>query len=1311
MKNNVFVRCMKFHPILRMAAMGFMCLFAGIVQVKAQGGAAGQLPQRERAGDVLRDRSIDWKNPQARVRAVERMKQIEERELQEARKFARQMGKPVREKLPNGKVREVVGIGEDGELLYYETRNANAAISTAANKLQQSPYLVVGSGVIVGVWDADSVLMTHQEFTNGVISRVTNKNAQPTDDHSTHVGGTIAASGINANAKGMVPAAKIDSYDWDSDISEMTAAGATAPDQFATKLYLSNHSYGYGYGWNYDTSWTWTGTGTNQDAYDADFGKYSYKSDDFDIIVYNAPYYTIFWAAGNERNDGPVNGNTVTIGGSSVTYDSSIHPPNDGDYRNGFETIGDHGLAKNIITIGAANDAVTSGLRVPAKATITAFSSTGPCDDGRIKPDLVANGYSLTSATDTGDANYVAMSGTSMASPNACGSAGLLVAMYKDLFAGGAMLASTLKGLLIHTASDIGNQGPDYTYGWGLIDVKTAGDLIIDHHANPGKQRLIESFLSTAIPSRTYTITSDGSPIRATLCWTDPAGAPISGHDVRTPNLVNDLNVKVIAPDGTTAYLPFVMPFVGTWTVASMSQIATTGTNRTDNVEQVLIPIPGQAGNWQIVVSHAGTLTNNEQDFSLILSGMTLDPNSINLVSPNGGEQWTIGSTQDIIWGSGMGGNVKIELFRGASLDSTISASTTNNGSFSWDIPVSQVVANSYTVKITSIESPTKFDSSDANFNIIPTLAEALDATGITWTNSGSAVWFPQIVTTHDAVDAAQSGAIGDSQSSSLQSTLVGPGTLTFWWKVSSESGYDFLTLYLNDVAQTGSLAKIAGTVDWVQKTVSIPSGTNTVKWTYSKDVDTVAGSDAAWLDQVVYTPVGPEIAVEQPIGSNLVDGSATINFASVDVGRSTNYTFTVKNVGSANLTGLALIKSGTHTNDFTLGSLGAATLAAGASTTFTVTFAPVTTGARTAILQITSNDTDENPFDIGLTGTGVFVKAPATVTLGNLSQVYNGLARSVTTTTSPTGLAVNVTYNGNDGAPTNAGNYAVAATINDLAYQGSTNGTLVVSAALPTVTNWPTASSIAIGQALSNVTFTGGSGSVAGSFFFVSATNIPPVGVYTAAVTFVATDNVNYQSVTGTVVITVVDVYKVPFFESFEARQRAELNGQYGWISEGTVVQTNKASGGSTNAAQIVGEGGYLKHTFNDGRTKVWTDMRVQVVQSAEKPTPDTNSTVAVYVSTNAMVMAFNGTNAVPAGIQAASNAWVRFTFFSDYVAKTYILYVNDVRAGKYIFYNTNAMNFAELKVGGQATFVDDVGVTLSQPAMNGMPSLILLQ
>ena len=929
---------------------------------------ASHLQGQERVSEVLTDRTLNMKLPADRAKAVERMKIIEERRLQNARARGRALGIPLTETLPNGGWRELVDFDAEGPV-FRRSRNLNAAISTGANLTWTSPHTLNGSGLIVGVWDGGMGRPSHQEFATG--SRLVSIDGSTMSDHSMHVAGTIGALGVNSSARGMANAARIHSYTAGSDKSEMTAVGATAGGQTATKVYTSNHSYGPDDGWR---GGTWGGTGTDQNAYDPNFGQYNTNSRDVDSLIYSTPYLASFWACGNDRTDNPGNGSTVTINGQSVTYNSAIHPAGDGVYRGGYETINAESIGKNIIAIGAVNDAVTSGVRDISKATISTFSSTGPADDGRIKPDLVANGVGLSSTDIDSDTDYKSMQGTSMASPNACGSATLLVDQYNRLFSS-AMRASTLKALLIHTADDIGRPGPDYFFGWGLINVKKGADLIASHAAYPAAQQITESNVSTTTTTRSYSFTWDGtSPITATIAWTDPAAAAVTAHDSRTPVLVNNLNLKVIAPNGAE-YFPYVMPFVGTWTLASMSANATTGINNVDNVEQVRIAAPGQAGVWRAEIGYTGTITNTTQDFGLVISGLQQQPNSIVIQSPNGGETFTTGSSQTISWTSGIGGDVSIELLKNGTLFTTIAASTPNDGSYSWSIPSGQTLGSDYRIRVSSIADPGKTSTSNSNFSIIAplTLANALDTSGLTWTNSGNANWFYQSSITHDGQDAANSGAIGDSQTSSMETTLAGPGTLTFWWKVSSESGYDFLELYLNGIIQTGSNAKISGEVDWVQKTLSIPAGSQVVRWTYMKDGSVVAGSDAAFVDEVVYAPSGsPEIAVEQPVGTGLADGSAMINFGSVNTGSSSSaLAFTIRNTGTANLTGLSLSKSGTHSADYTLGGLGATALAPGASTTFTATFTPGAAGTRTAAIQIASNDADENPFDINLTGVG----------------------------------------------------------------------------------------------------------------------------------------------------------------------------------------------------------------------------------------------------------------------------------------------------------------------------------------------------
>jgi len=132
-------------------------------------------------------------------------------------------------------------------------------------------------------------------------------------------------------------------------------------------------------------------------------------------------------------------------------------------------------------------------------------------------------------------------------------------------------------------------------------------------------------------------------------------------------------------------------------------------------------------------------------------------------------------------------------------------------------------------------------------------LGEALDGPGLIWTTGGAAPWFGQTGITHDGLDAGQCGMVPDNQESWLQTTVTtGPGTLSFWWKVSSEPAYDYLEFYLDGIMQNG---RISGEVDWAQQTYSLTAGSHTLRWRYSKDEWVSAGQDRAWVDQVGFVP------------------------------------------------------------------------------------------------------------------------------------------------------------------------------------------------------------------------------------------------------------------------------------------------------------------------------------------------------------------------------------------------------------------------------------------------------------------------
>ncbi|MFT2007074.1 S8 family serine peptidase [Pontibacter sp. 13R65] len=516
------------------------------------------------------------------------------------------------------------GLDANGLPVYYITyNNTRAAATTKTDQLWAGGGLglnLSGANSSVsnklGVWDAGRILETHQELRGRVVQK-DNASATP-DDHATHVAGTLVASGVNGFAKGMAFGVRqLQAYDYNNDVSEMAAA--------ANNLLVSNHSYGSIAGWRYnsdrkgtkeDPYWEWWGDGEISDTVDYKFGYYSDVATSWDRIAFNAPYYLIVKSAGNNRNDnGPVVGEPYYKRSRNGNFTLVASRPANISNNNGYDNIPTYGTAKNILTVGAVA-AIPNGYNRPSDVAISAFSSFGPTDDGRIKPDIVGNGVAVLSTSSTGDFAYRSSNGTSMASPNVAGTLLLLQEHYANLNNGAAMRAATLKGLAIHTADEAGPApGPDYSHGWGLLNADKAATVI----SNTNQSHLVQE--RSLNQSQVYTlqvVASGYGPLVATICWADPeATATPIGKDAlnnRTPRLVNDLDLR-ISGRGTT-YLP--------WTLNPLNpaEAAHPGDNTLDNVEQITIAnaVPGET--YTIRISHKGTLRNGKQDYSLLVSGV-----------------------------------------------------------------------------------------------------------------------------------------------------------------------------------------------------------------------------------------------------------------------------------------------------------------------------------------------------------------------------------------------------------------------------------------------------------------------------------------------------------------------------------------------------------------------------------------------------------------------------------------------------------------------------------------------------------------
>ena len=152
-----------------------------------------------------------------------------------------------------------------------------------------------------------------------------------------------------------------------------------------------------------------------------------------------------------------------------------------------------------------------------------------------------------------------------------------------------------------------------------------------------------------------------------------------------------------------------------------------------------------------------------------------------------------------------------------------------------------------------------------ARWHYLEPIAQALNP-ALVFTKGGDADWFAQSADTHDGFAAARSGSIGHGRSTWIETTVEGPGTVTFWWKVSSESSYDYLRFYVDGLSKSSASGTGSG---WTQKTFAVAgSGSHSLRWTYSKDGSGSSGSDCGWLDEVVWTPARYTITFDSAGGS-----------------------------------------------------------------------------------------------------------------------------------------------------------------------------------------------------------------------------------------------------------------------------------------------------------------------------------------------------------------------------------------------------------------------------------------------------------
>ena len=487
-----------------------------------------------------------------------------------------------------------------GKPLYYETyhgRSHRKAIKAdVVGTGGRAGYNLTGTGVHIGVWDGGHIFAAHDEFTGGpdyfdpsLSIEISDANAAAIwSSHPTSVTSIMVAKGLfhkdTYDITGIAPrVAKIYSYDWDNDLFEIfeQLQLRANPD-----FILSNHSYGYPLVDNNNE--------IIPNQYIGDYSDWSALLDEFAYVYSN---YLHVLAAGNDGRE---------------SYPEQ--------QATGLDQLTGSTTAKNVLTVGSfsMNDTGTN-------KGVTDFSSAGPTNDFRIKPEVCGLGENLGVAAWAQDEpaatdRYRASSGTSFASPAVAGGVALLQQLHKSTF-DTYMDGAAMKALLCHTADDITEwagqdiTGPDVKTGYGAVNLEKAALLI----KNDEKETLtIHKFELDQGETETlyFQTTAVGGLLSATLSWYDPPAAFYASN-----TLINDLDLRITQQN--TTYLPWALPTTAQQTVAIL------GDNSRDNLEKVVVSEP-LGGRYKITISHKGSLQrinqngefeNTTQKGALVVSG------------------------------------------------------------------------------------------------------------------------------------------------------------------------------------------------------------------------------------------------------------------------------------------------------------------------------------------------------------------------------------------------------------------------------------------------------------------------------------------------------------------------------------------------------------------------------------------------------------------------------------------------------------------------------------------------------------------
>lgn len=495
-----------------------------------------------------------------------------------------------------------------------------------------------GANVTMGNGD-DGDASTHIDFS----SRLINRNPVAATTHATHTIGTMSGAGlIDPRHKGMAPKATIIGQYY-SDILVNTPYYVADYDMVITNN--SYHSAALGC---------------------AGQGDYDVLSNYVDAQMMNDPALLHIFAAGNDGNS-----------------TCSPYPYSFATIKSGFQT------GKNVLTVGAVDN---------SNYSIAYFSSRGPVDDGRLKPEIVAGGWAINSTSPNN--TYSTQYGTSMSAPTAAGTLGLLYERYRQLHGGANPTAALIKAVACNGADDLGNAGPDFTFGFGNLNARNAVEALENNTYFTGTMGNggTATFNITGVPAGT-------AQIKIMLYWNDRPATPYAAT-----TLVNNLDLTVTAPDASVHN-----PLILNPSVANVSNVAVEGIDNLNNIEQVVINNP-PAGNFTVSVTGT-SVPQGPQDY--VVAYQVIAP-AVQVVYPYGEETWVPGETEIIRWSASDNNTntftIEYSLDNGSNWTTISNTVAATARTYVWTVPSSPT--NTALVRV-SRNSTGYTDVSDYTFTIL----------------------------------------------------------------------------------------------------------------------------------------------------------------------------------------------------------------------------------------------------------------------------------------------------------------------------------------------------------------------------------------------------------------------------------------------------------------------------------------------------------------------------------------------------------------------------------------------------------------